>query len=86
MKFRGQPIEVEAVRWTGDNLAEIRQFTDHDFVYEMDPEEKILMLSVVKHGYGIAYPGDWIIRGVLGHCYVCEAEAFTKSYIPLEAS
>ena len=78
--YIGKPIRVEAIKWTGSNFEEIQTFARPTRVTVTD---RYLCVFFMREGLiqeAIALPGDWIIRGVLGHCYVCEALAFDKSY------
>lgn len=36
--FRKRPLEVEAVRWTGDNFAEVATFTSSRFALATDED------------------------------------------------
>ena len=82
MKFRKKPVEVEAVRFTGENLAEIAEF-----VGEMPPTG-MLAASVYEirtlEGNMFASPGDWIIRGVQGEFYPCKPDIFEQTYEAVE--
>lgn len=77
MKYRKKSIIVEAVQWTGDNLAEVRQmdgFNDAHTCFFNDL--KIKTLEGVMH----ASIGDYIIRGVAGEFYPCKPDVFEATY------
>ena len=41
-KFRKNPIVVEAVQWTGDNLAEIKNFMHHEAISSASKTVEVL--------------------------------------------
>lgn len=92
MDFRKKPIVIQALKWTGDNLADVIQFTDgrqpetrgnhagmmwDDYVALVRAEGlKIFTLE----GEHLASIGDWIIRGVQGEFYPCKPDIFAATY------
>lgn len=87
MRFRKLPIEIDAILWTGDNIAEVTDF--------MCPQEPIYVnnLSHMKftnaddvvgiqtlEGIMVASKGDWILRGVQGELYPCKPDIFAATY------
>ena len=88
MKYRKKAVIIEAVQWTGDNLAEILEFVNH-----MDIRvSKGVSNGVVKEDLFIntlegtmhASEGDWIIKGVHGEFYPCKPDIFEETYEPVE--
>ena len=87
IKFRKKPIVNEAIRWTGDNLREIIDFTGlHPSAQKWTWEE---YEDVVKHeGLKIftlegplnASIGDYIMRGVSGEFYPIKTDILAKTY------
>ena len=86
MKFRKKPVEVEAIQWVGDNLAQIRNLAG-DKVYYDDPVI-IIGYRVIPHNlrirtpvgeWGVTY-GDWIIKFSDGEFAVCRDETFATIY------
>ena len=92
MKYRKKPVVIDAVQWTGDNLADIIHFTDG-----RHPETKSNYAGMKWEQYvdlvrndGLkiftlegtmdASIGDWIIRGVRGEFYPCKPEIFDATY------
>lgn len=90
--YRKRPVIIRALRWTGDNIAEVIVF--------MRPQEPIYVnnLSHMKftnaddvvgietlEGIVVAAKGDWIIRGTAGELYPCKPEIFEDVYEPVEA-
>ena len=78
-RFRKRPVVIEAMQYTGNNLAELRAFV---------PEE--LRDNRVGHPLGIhtlegvmtVSEGDWVIRGVKGEFYPCKPDIFAATYEP----
>ena len=87
MKFRKKPVVIEAVQFTSDNIAAIKEFcgsclgTIGKGTYGL-VEAEIGTLEdgvhlTVKH---IATEGDWIIKGVKGEFYACKPDIFAMTY------
>lgn len=80
-KYRRKPIVIDAIQWTGDNYAEIFEFTEGN-AYPTEPHSDTLAFSSdddVK-----AEKGCYIIRYKNG-CYYPFPEAyFEKTYEPVE--
>lgn len=72
---RKKPIEVEAVQWTGDNLAELRKIDGVATIYFGD-DIKIETLE----GVITASIGDYIIKDMQGKLYSCKPEIFEQTY------
>lgn len=98
-KFRKKPVEIEAIRWCGDNIDAVL-----DFMYA-DERWKEGIESETVGGPGIGYTpalgaldiptlegtmtgqvGDWIIRGVKGELYPCKPDIFEATYEPVVGS
>ena len=88
MKFRKKPVVIEAIRWTGENLAEIINHcggihpdcSDWSWErYEQLVADKGLYIFTLE-GKMSAQIGDWIIRGVAGECYPCKPDIFEATY------
>lgn len=73
-KYRKKPVIIEAMQYTGDNIAEIlkwagRQAYIHDALYIKTLEGDLR-----------ADVGDYIIKGVRGEFYPCKPDIFTQTY------
>jgi hypothetical protein len=77
MKFRKKPVVIEAVQWTGNNLEEIRQFTQNIATYSSLSD---LLIIPTLEGNMTAIPTDWIIKGVKGEFYPCKNDIFEQTY------
>jgi hypothetical protein len=75
-KFRKKPVVVEAIQWTGDNLAAIYAFVGSSATYTSEGDMMIHTLEGDHH----AIPSDWIIKGVRGEFYPCKADIFERTY------
>lgn len=90
MKFRKKPIVIEAIQWTGDNIAIILEFgvniiaTDDmgwfHFSKEFNPKKVKVLTVHTLEGPIFARIGDWIIRGVKGEFYPCKPDIFEQTY------
>ena len=82
MKYRKKPVVVEAVQWTGDNLAEMEAFVSPEaWGGTWWSEAQTLRIKTLE-GEHRALLGDFIIRGVKGEFYPCKPDIFEKTYEP----
>lgn len=89
-RFTKKPVEIEAVRWMGDNFDDILAMVNFDDL----PKDEVNV-----GGPGIGYIpalgeiyiptlegemtltlGNWFIKGVQGEFYPCKHEIFLKTY------
>ena len=84
MKVRKKPVEVEAIKWDGTNITELRNnfpnFNEHSGLVGKAPDLFIYTLE----GAMRASVGDYIIRGVDGEFYPCKPDIFEKTYEIIE--
>ena len=95
--FRKRPVVIEAILWTGNNLAEVIKFTDGrnpetkgnhaGMMWEqyVDLVQKDGLKIFTLEGAMSASIGDWIIKGVHGEFYPCKPDIFDKTYEEVEA-
>ena len=93
-KFRKKPVVIDAVRWTGENLAEVIDFTGkhpswskwfsswEQYATHVRADRNVVKIITLE-GTMEASPGDWIIRGVNGEHYPCKPDIFAKTYEPV---
>ena len=81
MKFRRKPVVIDAIQWTGDNYAEVFEFTEGN-VYPTKPHSDTLALS--SNDDVKVEKGDYITRIASGAYGLCKEEAFKKIYEPAE--
>lgn len=86
VRFRKKPVVVSAVRWTGDNQAELVEFTGRRFetinpLDRGDDDEMTAQVFDVLHSTWVSMrDGDWVIRGVAGEFYPCANDVFRDTY------
>lgn len=76
MKYRKKPVEIEAIRWTGENEFEVSRFVG-DKMFFNDLREPVIE---TLEGNMRTEIGDYIIKGVQGEFYPCKPDIFTKTY------
>lgn len=87
MKFRKKPVVIDAIKWDGENLIEVVQFTGQK-ASPTSPRWDDYVDIVKKNGFTIhtleggmlASIGDYIIKGLHGECYPCKPDIFHKTY------
>lgn len=88
-KYRKKPVVVEAVRWTGSNLEEIRNFVGSDLIeecvelFDIKRTLKEMLVGIAidtLEGTMIVDYGDYIIKGVKGEFYPCKPDIFEQTY------
>lgn len=89
-KFRKKPIVIEAVRWTGSNLEEIRNFVGSDlienYIKHFDIERTLIKQTLAGiaintlEGTMMVNYGDYIIKGVNNEFYPCEPDIFKQTH------
>ena len=85
MKYRKKPVVIEAVKWTGENEAEIGDLSN-DATYTFDYSVKPTVLTIdTLEGTHLANVGDFIIRGVKGELYPCKPDIFEMTYEAVDA-
>jgi hypothetical protein len=88
VRVRKRPVEVDAVQWTGANVAEVEAFAGPNFQtftpdnpYADDPDATAAVRDDLHGGTWVPmYDGDWVVRGVRGEMYPVRAEVFTETY------
>jgi hypothetical protein len=88
-RFRKRPVEIEAMQWTGRNLAEMKEFAPSVFSPN-DPEDRPEDPDITAEVYdnlhstwvGV-HDGDWVIRGIRGEFYPCRPDVFAETYEPV---
>ena len=92
MKYRKEPVVIEAVQWDGRNLGEIKEFVGDSLIYEIsDAAWKVGKGAPAVHmgiktleGTHICSKGDYIIKGVQGEFYPCKPDIFMQTYERVE--
>lgn len=76
MRYRKKPVEVEAVRWNGNNHKEVIDFAENKIWFDRLGNIWIATLE----GDMVAKKGDYIIKGVQGEYYPCKPDIFAETY------
>jgi len=77
-QFRKKPVVIDAVQWTGDNVAEINNFAAGHIHGAITPHQYFTVGTL--EGAHTASVGDWIIKGVAGEFYPCKPDIFQRTY------
>ena len=81
-KFRKRPLEVEALLWTGHNTADMEAFLE-------SPRNgyfagNCLLRIQTLEGTMTCLPGNWVVKGIRGEYYPCQAGVFDQTYEAVE--
>lgn len=71
-----KPVTIEVIKWTGNNIVAINEFTGS---CSGICKERGLVISTLEGGM-IANIGDYIIKGVSGEYYPCKPDIFKLTY------
>ena len=81
MKYRKKPVIIEAIKWTGDNTEEIKEFINGSFHGLGFTDNKVNALYIeTLEGKMAASIEDYIIKGVRGEFYPCKPDIFEETY------
>ena len=80
-RFRKKPVEIDAIRWTGQNYSEVCAFVGQEV--ETIERKKVLLVIATLEGTMLASPGDWIVRGAPGEFCVYKPDIFDATYEPV---
>lgn len=76
MKATKKPVTIDFVRWTGNNLNEVQDFTGGTGYRALG--EKYMLPTL--EGIMEASKDDVIIKGVKGEFYPCKPDIFEATY------
>ena len=80
IKATKKPETIEAVKWDGENIEEIKAFAGSAYIGGENDNDKKLVISTLK-GDQLVNVGDYIIKGnAKGHFHCCEAKTFKQTY------
>lgn len=80
IKIRKKPVVVEAMKYTGDNFEEIREWSGQKI--RLDPARNLLLPT--PEGEMKASRYDYVIKGVGGEVYGIKPKYFYETYEILE--
>ena len=72
--YRKKPVEVQAVRWNGENVGEVLKFCGNARL-----KDDSIFIDTLE-GTMEAKVGDYIIKGVKGEFYSCKPDIFEATY------
>jgi hypothetical protein len=93
IKYRKKPVVIEAIKWTGDNAAEIKAFVgcrDNDESRFLTPAEitgaweHAHVYDELHDTWVAVYPGQFVIKGVRGEFYPIAADVLADTYERVE--
>ena len=92
MKYRKNPVIIEAIQWNGTNLEEIKQFVGnsleydiHDAAWQVGKGVPIVNMRIkTLEGVVEVSKGDFVIKGVNEEFYPCKPDIFEKTYEAVE--
>ncbi|HHP7503378.1 TPA: hypothetical protein ACSGGR_002308 [Staphylococcus aureus] len=80
-KARKKPVEIEFVKYTGDNKREIYDWTNAKVCDVIDRLDGSTYFGVnTLEGFLIVKVGSYIVKGVEGEFYPVESNIFNKTY------
>lgn len=74
-RYRKKPLEIEAIRWTGNNSSSVKQFLNNKGYMSFDD-----FIIPTLEGPMTCSVGDYIIKGIKGEFYPCKSDIFEASY------
>lgn len=77
MKYRKKPVEIEAVQWNGDNLAELRKMDGFDSAHWCLNRILCIITSEELTYVPIGY---YIVKGAEDDFYPCDPDIFEETY------
>jgi hypothetical protein len=87
-KYRKKPVVIEAIQYTGDNFEELDLFTHHQFDEledQTDDPEVVAEVFDTLHSTWVGVKlNNWIIEGIQGEFYPCDADVFENTYEKVE--
>lgn len=80
-KFRKKPVVIEAIQFTQDNWAQVKEFTNNTaHSFRVGRNEVGYCIIPTLQGQHEATEGDYIIKGIAGEFYPCKPYIFVKTY------
>ena len=83
-RFRKRPLEVDAIRFTGNNAFEVWAFMGReDLLSNTELQTTDHPVIETREGDMTLTPGNWLIRGLSGEYYPCRQDIFEATYEPV---
>lgn len=84
-RYRKLPVEVTAIRWTGENFPAVCEFADPERIRVEVPGEQLRLWIEKSQTWGMVRAGDWIIAERDGDGYYpCVATEFEATFEAVE--
>lgn len=92
-KYRKLPVSVEALEWTGENLAEMERFLGCGLItapsydgagFLVEYNQQMHLMIRTLEGDHRANVGDYVIKGIKGEFYPCKPDIFEATYSKVE--
>jgi len=87
MKYRKKPVAIEAIKFTRNNIEELKEFTKgklHNISIPRCLDGVMTGTVDTLEGQYKATENDYIIRGIQGEIYPCKPYIFEKTYEKVE--
>ena len=92
MKYRKKPVVIEAIKWDGLNLQEVKDFVGdsldceiYDSAWEVGVAAPVADMKIkTLEGNMQVNIDDYIIKGVQGEFYPCKPDIFEQTYEKVE--
>ncbi len=82
-RYRKKPVVIDAIQFTGDNVAEIAEHLQLELVDAGEDATEIVIETL--EGDMTARVGDWIVRGIRGEGYPVKPQIFEETYELVES-
>ena len=86
-RYRKKPVIIEARQWNPANPGRVLSWLREHRCHHQILEGGRLGVGTPESGnaldHHVGKPGDWVLRGVQGEFYVCDAYIFAETYEPV---
>lgn len=77
--FITNPIQVQAVQWTGYNFDDIVDLVGKNNLHIFGSFENPELFVLTSEGYFPVNIGNWIVCSINGECHLCNPDIFEKN-------
>ena len=86
MKYRKKPVVIEAMKWDGTNIEEIKNFAGDkvEFIADVSLDDETIMIEIKTLEGAYVSIGDFIIKDIKGELYPCKPDIFEEIYEAVE--
>lgn len=79
-KYKKKPVIIEALQWTGDNIAEVWKFVENAYTNIGIQNKELKIWNVLEECWVNCPRSHYIIKGIKGEYYPCEPDVFNQTY------